>query len=444
MQRRGVEATVIGKFTDSGKCEVVYKLDQSTLKLMDLELEFLHNGLPAQALKTQAPTVIRASQNEAELREELLTEIFDGDYGHCMLGMLSRLNLSSNEFISEQYDHEVQASSVIKPLQGKGRVNGEHSVFRPVLESNKAVLVTSALYPSYTEINAYDMAASAIDSAVRAAICGGASLDHLALLDNFCWCSSNEPERLYQLKEAARACYDYAIAYGTPYISGKDSMFNDFRGYDSSGKSIKISAPPTLLISALGVLNDYHLATTIDYKFAGDRIYLLGETADEMGGSEFYSLINEVSPSAEAFIRGACPQVNAAKNLELYRFFEQANRLGYISSAISIGHGGLASALAKASIAGELGCKVSLDAVPASTASLSSLLYSESQGRIIFTIPEALSERFEKELNINQTARNIGEVSASNNFIIRFAGSELLNINLEHMTSSYKERFANF
>ncbi len=444
MQRRGVEATVIGKFTDSGKCEVVYKLDQSVLKLMDLELEFLHNGLPAQALKTQAPTVIRASQNETELREELLTEIFDGDYGHCMLGMLSRLNLSSNEFISEQYDHEVQASSVVKPLQGKGRVNGEHSVFRPVLNSNKAVLVTSALYPSYTEINAYDMAASAIDSAVRAAICGGASLDHLALLDNFCWCSSNEPERLYQLKEAARACYDYAIAYGTPYISGKDSMFNDFRGYDASGKNIKISAPPTLLISALGVLNDYHLATTIDYKFAGDRIYLLGETADEMGGSEFYSMINEVSPSAEAFIRGSCPQVNATKNLELYRFFEQANRLGYISSAISVGHGGLASALAKASIAGELGCKVSLDAVPASTASLSSLLFSESQGRIIFTIPEALSERFEKELNINQTARNIGEVTANNNFIIRFAGSELLNINLDHMSSSYKERFANF
>ena len=444
MQRRGVEATVIGKFTDSGKCEVVYKLDQQVLKLMDLELEFLHNGLPAQELKTQAPTVIRASQNETELRDELLCEIFDGDYGHSLLGMLSRLNLSSNEFISEQYDHEVQASSVIKPLQGKGRVNGEHSIFRPVLNSNKAVLVTSALYPTYTEISAYDMAASAIDSAVRAAICGGAPLNHLALLDNFCWCSSNDPERLYQLKEAARACYDYAISYGAPYISGKDSMFNDFRGYNASGESIKISAPPTLLISALGVLDDYRFATSIDFKFGGDRIYILGETADEMGGSEFYALINEVSPSAEAFIRGTCPQVDAKANIERYKFFEKANREGYIASAISIRQGGLATALARASIAGELGCKISLDAIPASTASLSSLLYSESQGRILFTVPEALAERFEKQLNTVQLARYIGDVSNDSNLIIRFAGTELVNLNLDHMSSSYKERFANF
>ncbi len=449
MSRRGVEATVIGHFTNSGKSEVVYKLEQDgksqEFKLMDLELEFLHNGLPAKRLVSQAPTAIKPSQHEAELREKLLEEVFNGDYGHSILDMLSRLNLSSNEFISEQYDHEVQASSVIKPLQGRGRVNADHSVIKPVLSSPKAVLLTSALYPSYTEINAYDMAASAIDSCLRSALAGGASLSHIALLDNFCWCSSTEPERLYQLKEAARACYDYAIAYGTPYISGKDSMFNDFRGYNASGEALKISAPPTLLISALAVMDNYNLASSIDFKFAGDKIYILGTTNDEMGGSEFYGLLNEANSDHETFIRGTCPQVDAAKNLKHYQFFEAANQEGFISSAISLSHGGLVMALAKSSIAAELGCQISLDALPAETSSLSSLLYSESQGRILFTVPSRLAAKFEEKLSVTELSiRMIGEVREDKNFIIKFAGTELANLNLEHISSNYKERFANF
>jgi len=449
MQRRGVEATVIGKFTNSGKCEVVYKANQDgksrELKLMDIELEFLHNGLPAKQLKTQIATAIKASTNETELREKLLEEVFNGDYGHSILDMLSRLNLSSIEFISEQYDHEVQASSVIKPLQGRGRVNADHSVIKPVLNSSRAVLLTSALYPSYTEINAYDMAASAIDSAVRAALAGGASLKHLALLDNFCWCSSNEPERLYQLKEATRACYDYAIAYGTPYISGKDSMFNDFRGYSANGEALKISAPPTLLISAIAVLDDYSLANSIDFKTPGDKIYILGSTQDELGGSEFYGLLNEANSDSETFIRGNCPRVDAATNLKHYRFFETANRAGYISSAISLNHGGLAIALAKSSIAANLGCEVSLDSVPAESSSLASLLYSESQGRILFTVPEHRVAEFEQQLNTVQLSiRMIGSVREDKNFIIKFAGSQLASLNLDHLSSNYKERFANY
>ncbi len=449
MTRRGVEATVIGKFTNSGKCEVMYKLEQDgkshELKLMDIELEFLHNGLPAKQLKTQAPTVIKASSNETELREKLLEEVFNGDYGHSILDMLSRLNLSSIEFISEQYDHEVQASSVIKPLQGRGRVNADHSVIKPVLNSNKALLATSALYPSYTEINAYDMAASCIDSCLRSALAGGASLKHLALLDNFCWCSSNEPERLYQLKQAAQACYDYAIAYGTPYISGKDSMFNDFRGYNADGEPLKISAPPTLLISAIAVLDHYNLSSSIDFKIPGDKIYILGTTDDELGGSEFYSLLNEANSDSETFIRGNCPQVDAATNLKHYKFFEEANRAGFIASAISLSHGGLAVALAKSAIAANLGCQISLDNLPANTSSLASLLYSESQGRILFTVPENRINDFEKQLNTVQLSiKPIGQVRDDEHLVIKFAGAELANLNLDLLSSNYKERFANF
>ncbi len=442
MKRRGVEATVIGRFTDSTKCEVFY---EQKLKLMDLDLKFLHEGLPAQHLSTLSPTQIRPSINEAELREQLIAEVFNDDYAHSLLEILSRLNLASNEFISSQYDHEVQGSSVIKPLQGLGRVNGDHAVIRPVFESPKAILLTSALAPASSELSPYDMAAACIDAAIRAAVAGGAPLDHLALLDNFCWCSSNEPERLYQLKEAARACYDYALAYSTPYISGKDSMFNDFRGYNARGESLKISVPPTLLISALAVLDNYLLANTLDFKAAGDKIYVLGSTADEMGGSEFYALLNERNAQAETFIRGHCPKVNAQVNLEAYRFFEKAHRDGYIASAVSIARGGFAYALARSCMSSMLGATVCLDALPSSSMSLASLLYSESAGRILFSVHGDLASDFDEILKqCPSEIKLIGEVTASSNMLIKFASSDLLSLSLDHLQSSYRERFIHF
>ena len=170
--------------------------------------------------------------------------------------MMERLNVTSFDFISKQYDHEVQANSVIKPLQGKGKVNGETSVVRPVFNSPRAVGITQGLYPSYSEIDCYQMAGASIDTAVRNLIATGIDIDKIFLLDNFCWCSSNDPQRLYQLKKAAEACYDFAKIYETPFISGKDSMFNDFKGFDEKGNPVKISVPPTLLISSIGLIED--------------------------------------------------------------------------------------------------------------------------------------------------------------------------------------------
>ena len=98
------------------------------------------------------------------------------------------------------------------------------------------------------------MAACSIDTAIRNCISAGGSLDHLAILDNFCWCDSNNAHRLWQLKNAAKACYDYAVAYGTPFISGKDSMFNDFKGYDENFNKVEISIPQLFLYPQLAWL----------------------------------------------------------------------------------------------------------------------------------------------------------------------------------------------
>src|SRR3989338_6165340 len=244
MQSRGVEATVIGEFTNSPKVVVNYQ----GKKIVDLDMEFLHNGLPKQHLYTEA-TSPQPSPERRGSSFPFQGKAGDEVYTKTLEDLLADKNISGFSFISEQYDHEVQASSVLKPLSGTGRINTDAQVFHPVLNSNKGVVLSSATYPSYGDISTYHMAACALDTAVRNIVACGGTLSHLAILDNFCWCSSNDPKRLYQLLEAVKACYDCAVGYGTPFISGKDSMFNDFKGYDEKGNPVEISIPPTLLIS---------------------------------------------------------------------------------------------------------------------------------------------------------------------------------------------------
>ena len=133
------------------------------------------------------------------------------------------------------------------------------------------------------------MAGAAIDTAIRGLVAIGISPESIALLDNFCWCSSDEPERLWQLKQAAMGCYDYAKAFGTPFISGKDSMFNDFSGYDAENNRVKVSVPPTLLISSIGIHADVAKAVSLDAKIAGDLVYVIGGTEEELAGSEYFA-----------------------------------------------------------------------------------------------------------------------------------------------------------
>ncbi len=148
--------------------------------------------------------------------------------------MLQRKNICSKEFISVQYDHTVQGGHVLGPVQGKGRVQAMATLTKVVPGSGKGVGLSQGMFPSYSEIDPYRMAAAGIDTAIRGLIAMGISLESIAILDNFCWCSSDDPERLGQLKRAAKGCYDVATAFGTPFISGKDSMYNDFSGFDAA------------------------------------------------------------------------------------------------------------------------------------------------------------------------------------------------------------------
>ena len=431
MRDRGVEATVIGKFTDSSKCVVKYK----GKKIMDISMDFLHEGLPKHQLAT-IPVIYKNSEPTPPL---VKGRGRGGVYVKILESLLGDKNLSGFSFISQQYDHEVQASSVLKPLSGRGCINTDAQVFRPVLDSNKGVVLSSGVYPSYGDISTYHMAACAIDTAIRNAVSAGGTLSHLAILDNFCWCSSNDPKRLAQLVNSVKACYEYAVGYGTPFISGKDSMFNDFKGYNEKGNPIAISVPPTLLISAIGVIKNFYKIVSPEFKKGNDVIYLLGETHNELGASEYFKLL--AKQQGNNAIGNDVPKVDLKKNLKTYLALEKAIQKELIVSSLSVTSGGLGITLAKACVGGMLGCNVSVKNLPGKATSIDAKLFSESQGRILVSVSLENVSAFEKIMK-NIPHAKLGKVTRDGKVIItdkpaRAGGKKIVETNVKKLYAIY-------
>ncbi|MBU0706395.1 phosphoribosylformylglycinamidine synthase [Patescibacteria group bacterium] len=421
MERRGVEAYVIGTFTDSGRCKVTYHGEM----VMDLEMNFLHEGLPTEQ---QRSTYTKPKNEEPHFAcPENLNDV--------MQKMLARNNLCSYEYISIQYDHEVQAGSCIKPLHGKGRVNGPATVTAPLLGQRRGIVASQGINPRYSDIDTYHMAACAIDTAIRNAVSVGGNVDHMAMMDNFCWCSSNEAERLGQLKEAARACYEVTIAMGTPFISGKDSMFNDFSGFDEKGDPIKISVPPTLLVSSISVVPDVNHCQTMDLKVHGDLIYVIGETKDELGGSEYFYMHEAIGNSV--------PTVDTVMALDRYRRFYQAAQLDLMSATASVSLGGLGITLVKMAIGGKLGMEMDLRDVPSDGVKRDDfLLFSESQSRFVVTVDPKKQAEFEKMM---PDAKLVGNVRADQRVLMTgLSGEFVLDITTDKLEKAYKETFKDY
>ncbi|MBU0999408.1 phosphoribosylformylglycinamidine synthase [Patescibacteria group bacterium] len=428
MKSRGVEATVIGEFTNSGKCIVQHK----GKKIMDINMEFLHEGLPQHHLST-FPVIHKNIEPTLKIKKS---------YTEVLEKLLGSKNINGFSFVSEQYDHEVQGSSVLKPLSGRGRINTDTQVFRPILNSNKGVVLSSSTYPSYGDISTYHMVACAIDTAIRNSVSAGGTLAELAILDNFCWSSSNDPTRLRELVEATKACYDYAVGYGTPFISGKDSMFNDFKGYDKKEKLVAISAPPTLLISSISVMPNFYKTVSPEFKNEGEVIYLLGETNDELGASEYFKLLTKQQGSN--VIGNNVPQVNLEKNKKTYLALEKAIQKELLASSLSVASGGLGIALAKASVGGMLGCNISIknirntkNAERQAFCILPDIkLFSESQGRILVSVNPKNILAFEKIMqNIPYT--KLGKVTKDGKVIISDGKNKIIETNVKKLHTIY-------
>jgi len=422
--RRGVESTPLGRFTASGKFHVRY--GEATVAFLDLE--FLHRGDPPYELEA----VFRPQSFEEP-------EQAVADQRRTLLEMLGRLNVCSIEEKARQYDQEVQGRSVIKPFVGRRfDVPSDASVLLAEYGGLEGILLSEGINPFYSDIDTYWMAASAVDLAVRRAVAVGGELDSLAGLDNFCWpnvVKPGMPERAHKLAQLVRACeglYDTCKAYRLPLISGKDSMSNDCTLTDPP-----ISVPPTLLVSLLGRLPDVSRAVTLDPKAPGDLIYLLGETHEELGASEFFRYLGE-KERGRAYIGNRVPKLDASAALELYRRLERAMAMGLVRSCHAPALGGLAVALAKMGIAGGLGLEVELEGAPGGAGSDTARLYSESNGRLLLTVAADKGPAFERVMTALPVAR-LGQVLAEEVLRIRGkSGQVALEVGLEELASAWK------
>ena len=417
-----VEATSLGQFTDSGFFRVFY--GQKTVA--DLEMDFLHHGLPQMRLKAvwrkpkQDP--LRLLQAPRQAPEEMLRR------------MLGRLNICSREYIIRQYDHEVQGGSVIKPLVGAHQDGpGDAAVLRPVLDKPRGLAVSNGICPRYSDLDTYWMMACAVDEAVRNNVAVGGNPHHMAGVDNFCWCDPVQSERtpdgyykLAQLVRANQALAHFCLGLGIPCISGKDSMKNDYfmEGY-------KISIPPTVLFSLVSVIPDVNRCVSSDFKRVGDLLYLLGLTRRELGGSEL---------AAELGLSGGEPvQVDLLSARQRYQSLYAAIQEGLVSAAHDLSDGGLGVALAEMAIGGDLGAAVSLDAVPCCPADLEpeEILYSESASRFLVTVAPAKQQAFEGFF-AGQHWALIGEVRQEPVLGIDWQGRQYLNQDLAGLKRAWQ------
>ena len=371
--RENAEAVVIGEFSGTGRLELFYGRE----RLADLDMKFIHDGGPRFKLN--------ASWKEKKLPEPDFPCPLD--LGPALEKILSDPSVASKEWIIRQYDHEVQGGSVIKPLQGAENDGpGDAAVARPVLTSLKGVAVANGINPRYGMIDPYWMAASNIDEAVRNIIAVGGDPDKIAILDNFCWGSPDKPEELAGLVRASRACYDIATVYGTPFISGKDSLNNEYADVNS-GK--KIAIPGTLLVSSICVLEDIRVCVTMDFKKEGNLVYLVGRTFDEMGGSVYLK--------NNGFIGNTVPRVNAVNAKKIFSLMHKAIKQGFVRACHDCSDGGLGTALAEMAFAGGLGANIYLDRVPgvAGLAREDYILFSESNTRFLVEVEKKNRKKFE-------------------------------------------------
>ncbi|MCD6391414.1 MAG: phosphoribosylformylglycinamidine synthase subunit PurL [Dehalococcoidia bacterium] len=382
----GVEATVIGEFTNDRRLQLFY---QENL-VCDLSMEFLHKGRPE-------------IEKEAVWKQPQYTEpefAQPQDLGKDLLQILASWNVCSKEWVIRQYDHEVQGTSVLKPLVGENNDGpGDAAIIKPILDSDMGVIVSNGINHKYGKISPYWMAASAVDEALRQIIAVGGNLKKVALLDNFSWGDTNQPDILGALALAAQACYDMAIIYGTPFISGKDSLNNEF---ELEGKIISI--PHTLLISAIGVMEDVNRAISMDFKQAGDLIYIVGTTQNELGGSEYFK--------THGFIGNRVPKVNPQLAKEMMDKLSKATEKGLVRACHDLSEGGLGVALAEMAFAGGLGATVYLEHIPLGEPIKRDdfILFSESNSRFLVEVMPENKTEFEEIMNTANSA-TIGQVT---------------------------------
>ncbi len=400
-----VEVTELGTFSDDGRLTIYYA---GTL-VGDMPMSFLHDGLPRVSRRAvwKRPTTAEFAWPESS-----------GGAGSDLRSILGSWNVCSKEWVIRQYDHEVQGGSAIKPLVGlRADGPGDAAVATPLPGNPRGVAVASGLNPCLGDLSPYDMATNAVDEALRNLCAVGADPRRAALLDNFSWGNTNKPDRLGSIVLASEGLHDAALAFGTPFVSGKDSLNNE---YQSGGRTIAI--PPTLLVSAFAVVPDVRTCITMDAKQPGNRLYVVGVTRAEMGGSHF-ALIHGIEG-------GTVPVVRPDESGAVFDGVHAAIAGGTVRACHDASEGGLALALAEMAFAGCVGVDAHLVHTPFEETDDGGvrdevLLFAESPGRLVCEVPPDDAQRFEELLGAVPFAA-IGRVTDTGRVQLRGTRDDLV------------------
>lgn len=370
-----VEATPIGTFTADGMLRVTYAGES----VVALGMAFLHDGRPQRQLAARWE-VPHPDTFTARLALEAPDQV--------VLRLLAHPTIASKERIVRTYDHEVGGATVVKPLVGvRGDGPGDAAVLQPLAQSSAGFALGCGINPRYGRRDPYWMALACVDEAMRNVVAVGADPGRVVILDNFCWGDPRLPDRMAGLVRAVAGCYDAALGFNAPFISGKDSLNNEYR--DAQGN--RVSIPPTLLISALAHVPDVGRCVTMDLKHVGNRLYVVGVTRDELGES--------MAAPQHPWL----PQVDLEHAAQTFAALHGAMQAGLVAACHDISEGGLAIAAAEMVIAGQLGLELDLAAAPLTLADANAdralvVLFSESTSRFLVEVPVASATQFEQAL----------------------------------------------
>jgi phosphoribosylformylglycinamidine synthase II len=437
-----VEATVIGQFTDDQRLTVTH----GGRTVVDLAMAFMHKGIPQRTLDAVWTTDDRrpTTGDWQEKRQTVVggrSSVVD-----ALKALLAHPNIASKAAIIRTYDHEIRGGTVVKPLVG-AHCDGpsDAAVLQPLRSTTLGLALGCGINPRYGQLDPYWMALACVDEALRNIVAVGGDPRQTAILDNFCWGDPRQPDRMAGLTRAAAGCYDAALAFGTPFISGKDSLNNEYRDADGTRTPI----PPTLLITALALVPDVRHAVTMDLKEPGNYVYLVGETRDELGGGHYderprtadeRQAASESAPSSFVLRPSSVPKVDLETAPRIMAAVHTAIDSGLVRACHDLSEGGLGVAAAEMAFAGALGLRLDLRFAPR-TPGLdddATLLFAESPSRFLVELRPVDAPAFEAALAGLPCAR-IGEVTAGAELVIDgAAGGEALRADVDELKTAWQ------
>jgi phosphoribosylformylglycinamidine synthase subunit PurSL len=354
-RRHGVELTVLGTFTGDG----VLRVHHGHQLVLQLDTAFLHDGRPQRTMSATLPQP-RRDQTVPSVDDPTAT----------LLALLAHPNIASKESIIRRYDHEIRGTSVVRPLVGVGADAPADGVVLAEPGATAGIAIGIGVNPWYGVTDPERMAHAVVDEAIRNVVAVGADPDMVVLMDNFSWGDPRRPSTLGELVAAVAGCCQASIHHRAPFVSGKDSLNNEYLGSDDQRHSV----PPTLVITAVAHVPDADAVVTPDLKRAGNAVVLVGNTAPEFGGSHVGALLGGFTDVHQGSV--PAPDPAAAPR---YRRLHAALRTGRVSACHDISEGGLAVAITEMALGGGLG--VTVTSLPHADPTVS--LFSESTGRFV-------------------------------------------------------------